>query len=134
MEISGPCSGGAGEDGVLEGLWFDSATEACQVWVLVEPGWVGVQVTYRRSHLVDSSRHELSQAHERVWGEGGGLFIVRRGVGGGGPVLEEHVPSTATKGLVGSLHERWGRGMIVPGGGVLVTREGGVRGPLVVVG
>jgi len=75
-EVSGFRSGRAGEDGVLEGLWMDSAAGACQVWVLVEPGGVGGHLAFRCSHLVDPSRHELSQAHEKVWGESGGVFIV----------------------------------------------------------
>ena len=51
--------GRAGVEGVLEELWFDLAAGAGQVWVLVEPGGVGGQIAFRRSHLVDSSSYEL---------------------------------------------------------------------------
>jgi len=54
---------------------------------------VGGQVAFRRSDLVDSSRHEFTQAHEGVGVEGGGVVVIR---GCGvlfGPVLEEHSPS-----------------------------------------
>jgi len=44
-----------------------------------------------------------------VWGERGGVVVV----GGGGrvvcPVLEEHIASTVSEGLVGLSHERRGR-------------------------
>ena len=59
QELSDPCSGGAGEDGVLERFWFNSAAGAGQFRVLVEPGGMGSQIALARSHLVDSPCHKL---------------------------------------------------------------------------
>ena len=79
---------------MLERFGFDFAQWAGEVGVFLGPGWVGGQVAFPCSHLVDSPRHELSQAHEGVGGEGGGVVVVR----GCGvifdPVLEKHVPSS----------------------------------------
>jgi len=61
---------------VLEGFWLSSTARASWVWVLVKPGGVGGQVALSRTHLVDPSCHKLPQAHERVWGEGGGVLVV----------------------------------------------------------
>ena len=36
-EVPDPCASGAGEDGVLEGVWSGSTVGAGQVWVLVAP-------------------------------------------------------------------------------------------------
>jgi len=79
---------------VLECLGFGLAPWAGGVGVFVGPGRVGGQIAFRRPHLVDPSRYELSQAHEGVGGERGGVIVV-----GGcgvlfGPVLEKHVPSS----------------------------------------
>ena len=79
---------------MLERFRFDLAPWASEVGVFVRPGWVGGQVTFRRSHLVDSSCHKLSQAHEGVGGECGGVFVVRGCWVFFGPVLEKHVPSS----------------------------------------
>jgi len=63
---------------VLERFGFDLAPWTREVGVLVGPGWVGGQVAFPRSHLVDSPRHNLSQAHEGMGGEGGGVVVVGR--------------------------------------------------------
>jgi len=56
---------------------------------------------------MDSSRHKLSQPHKGVWGDGGGVFVVRgRGIVSD-PILEEHVPSAGLEGLVGFSLEIW---------------------------
>jgi len=56
---------------------------------------------------MDSPRHRLPQPHKGVWGEGGGIFVVRgRGVVGG-PVLDEHVPTAGPESLIGFSHEIW---------------------------
>jgi len=104
-EALGPCSGGAGEDGLLEHSRFGCTVGASQVWVLVEPGEVGGQVALCGSDWVDSSCHKFPQTHERVWGEGGEVFIVRGCRGISGPLLEEHVPRAGSKGLVGLSNE-----------------------------
>jgi len=96
--------GRAGKDGVLEGLWFSSAAGAGKVWVLIEPRGVCGQVALCRSHLVDSPCHELSEAHEGVWGKVGGVVVVGGCGGVDGPILEEHVPSSGSQRLVGSFH------------------------------
>ena len=49
-------------------------------------------------------------------GEGGGVVVVGGCGGVVGPVWEEHVPSAASKGLVGLSHELWG-GYVRPGRG-----------------
>jgi len=54
---------------------------------------------------VDPSRHELTQAHEGVGGEGRGVLVVGRSGVFFGPVLEEHVPSSGSQRLVGLSHE-----------------------------
>ena len=94
---------------MLEGLWFASASRAGYVGALVEPGGVGGQVALCRSHLVDPTCHELPQAHEGLWGEGGGVLVVWGSGRIGGLVLEEHVPSAGPEGLVGLFHELGGR-------------------------
>jgi len=103
--VSVSIPGRTGEDGVLEGFWFSSAAGAGKVWVLIEPGGVCGQVAFCRSHLVDSPCHELSKTHEGVWGKGGGVVVVGGCGGVDGPILEEHVPSSDSKYLVGSFHE-----------------------------
>ena len=40
-----------------------------------------------------------------MWGKGGGVFVVRVCGGIGGPVLEEHVVSAGSEGLVGLIYE-----------------------------
>ena len=65
-----------------------------EVGVFIGPGRVGIQIAFRRSHLMDSSCHKLPQAHKGMGGEGGGVVVV---AGCGvffGPVLEEHEPSS----------------------------------------
>ena len=110
-EISDPCAGRAGENGVLEGLWSSPASWAGRVRVLVEPRGEGSQVALCCSHLVDPSCHKLSQPYEGVVGERGGVFLVRvRGVVGS-PVLGEHVLSAGPEGLVGLPHEVWRRNL-----------------------
>jgi len=70
---------------------------------------VGGQVTFCRLHLVDFSHYELPWTHEGVEGVGGGVLVVRGRGGIGGPVLEEHLPSSRSQRLVGFSHEiRWG--------------------------
>jgi len=105
QEASDLCAGRAGEDGVREGLWSSLAPWAGWVRVLVEPRGVGGQVALCRSHLMDSAGHKLRQPHKGVWGEGGGVFVVRGGGIVGAPVLDEHVPSAGPQGLVGFSHE-----------------------------
>jgi len=85
---------------------------------------VGGQVTLRRPHLMDPPCHKLSQPHEGVWGKGGGVFVVwGRGIVCD-PVLDEHVPSAGSEGLVGFSHEvRWGNISSGWGGGVKYKRK-----------
>ena len=103
-----PGAGGAGEDGVLEGFWFNFARGAGQVCVLVQPGGVGGQVALRHRHLVNSPGHERLESHEGVWREGRGVLVV----GGCGvisdPISEEHVSGAGQKGLIRPAHEVWG--------------------------
>jgi len=54
---------------------------------------------------VDSSCHELPQAHERVGGEGGRVLGVGGCGGISGPVLKEHLLSAGSKSLVGPPQE-----------------------------
>ena len=105
-----------------EAFWFDPASGAGCVGILIKPGGVGGQVAFRRSHLVDSSCHKLPQTQERVRGEGGGIVVVWGSGLVGGPVLEEHVPSVVLKGLVGFSHK-------LGGGGFRFLAEGGCGGP-----
>jgi len=81
---------------VLERFGFDLAPWTGKDGVLIGPRWVGGQVAFSRSHLVDPPRHKLSQAHEGVGGEGGGVVIVRRCWVFFGPFLEEHAPSSGS--------------------------------------
>ena len=81
---------------MVEGDWFDPASGAGWVGVLVEPGRVGGQVAFRHSHLVDPCCHKLRQTHEKMRGEGGGIVVVLGSGYGSGQVLEEHVPSAAS--------------------------------------
>jgi len=73
---------------------------------------------------VDASCHELPHTHQGVWGEAGGVLVVRGCGGFGGPILEEHVPCPSLKSLVGISHEFLG-GNVSPGwgGGVQDERE-----------
>ena len=97
---------------------FDPASRAGSVGVLVEPGGVGGQVAFRRSHLVNPSCSKLPQTHERVRGEGGRIVVVWGSGCVGGPVLEVHVPSACSKDLVGFSHELgWGDFQSQRGGG-----------------
>jgi len=98
---------------MLEGLWFDSTSGTGCVRVVVEPGGVGGQVAFCRSHLMDPSCHKPSWTHERMRGEGGGIVVVWGSGRIGSPVLQEHVPSTVSQGLLGFSHEL-GRGFLSP--------------------
>jgi len=55
----GPC-----EDGVFESLRFQTAVGAGGIGLGGPLGWVCCPVVFPGSHLVDGSRHELTQAHE----------------------------------------------------------------------
>jgi len=79
--------------------------------------------------LKDSPCHELPQPHEGVWGEGGGVFVVQGCWGVDGPVLEEHVPSAGSEGLVGLSHEFLGGMFVLGGSGACRTRGRHVRPP-----
>jgi len=79
---------------VLERFRFGLAPRTGEVGVFVGPGWVGGEVTFRRSDLVDPPCHKLSQAHKGVGGECGAVFVVRGCWVFFGPVLEKHVPSS----------------------------------------
>jgi len=119
QEVSDPGSGGAGNDGVLAGLWFRLAAGAGRGWLFNKPGVVGGEVTPCRSHWVDSCRHELPQLLERVRGEEGRVFVVAGGGGVGGPLLEEHLLRAGSKSLIGYFHDIWL-------GNVHSGREGGM--------
>ena len=131
--ISDPCEGKAAEDGVLEGRWSSPASWAGQVRILVEPHRVGSQEAFCCSHLLDPPCQKLLQPHKAVWGEGGGVFVVRGCGIVGSQVLDEHVPSVGPEGLVGPPHEvwwrnirsRWGGGRVVQGGSVCALFVGG---------
>jgi len=56
---------------------------------------------------MDSARHKLTQPHKRVWGEGRGVLVVRGCRVVGDPVLDEHVSSAGSEGLVRLSHEVW---------------------------
>jgi len=101
---------------VLKGLWSGLALWTGWVRVLVKPRGVGGKVALCRSHLVDSSRHELAQPHKGVWGTGGGVIVVRGCRIVGDPVLDGHVLSASPEGLVGFSHEIRG-GDVCPGWG-----------------
>jgi len=55
-----------------------------------------------------------------VQGEGGEVFVVRGRGGLGGPILEEHVPSSGSARLVGSAHE-------IRGGNICAGRVRGMQ-------
>jgi len=56
---------------------------------------------------MDSTRHELTQPHKGVWGEGGGVLVIRGCRVVSDPVLDEHVLSAGSEGLVSLSHEVW---------------------------
>ena len=82
-------TGPAVEDGVFEGLGGKPAPRTEGGEIAIEPGRVSGQVAFAGPHLVDSTRQELGETHERVWGQRGceGVPIGRRGQGG--PLAEE---------------------------------------------
>ena len=96
-------------DSILEGVWSGSALGAGCVGVIVEPGGVGGQLAFSCLHLVDSSCQKLPQTHKGVWGEGGGVFVVRGGGCISVLVLEEQVPNVVPECTVRLSHELWGR-------------------------
>jgi len=68
---------------------------------------------------MDSSRHKLTQSQKGVWGDGGGVLVVRERRIVSDPVLDEHVPSAGPEGLVdSSLEIWWGNVRSRRGGGV----------------
>ena len=111
---------------MFERLWLILAAKAGCVRILVEPGGVGGQRALRRSHLLDSPPHKLSQAYGVGRGGGGRVLVIRGGGCIGGQVWEDHVSGTTLEGLVGFLHEikggecsfQVGRGDVKPGGTV----------------
>jgi len=112
---------------MLEGLVSDPASGAGWVGIIVEPGAVGGQVAFSYSHLVDPPCHKLLQSYKRVWGEGGGLFVIRGSGCIGGLVLEEHVPGTVPECPVCSSHEHRGRDLCRGRGGTCRTSGKRVR-------
>jgi len=82
-----------------------SRTVACCVEVVIEPAGMGGQVASSCSHLVNPTRHEFPWTHKWVWGEGGGVLVVRGRGRISNPVLEKHVPSMVPEGPVGLCHE-----------------------------
>jgi len=80
---------------------------ACSQMVLVEPGSGGGQIAFLGPYLVNPPYYKLSQSHEGVWEERGGV-----GVGGGCgvfgcPLFEEQGLSPSSERVVGPSHE-WG--------------------------
>jgi len=61
---AGALSRGACEDSVFERLWFQTAAGAGCISLGGPPPGVCHQVAFPGSHLVDSSCHELAQAHK----------------------------------------------------------------------
>ena len=58
---------GAAENGVTECLRLVPAQGAQLGVSSIEPGGVGSQVAFLRTHLMNAAGHKLPQAHERVW-------------------------------------------------------------------
>jgi len=79
FEVPDSGAGRAGQHGVLKRFSFSVASRAGCIGILVVPRGVGHEVAFRRSHLVDSSSHELPLPHEGVWGKGRVIVIVRGG-------------------------------------------------------
>jgi len=71
-----PLSGEACEDGVLERLGFKTTSGAGGVGIGGPRGWVGGQVAFAGSHLVDSACYELVQAHEGPWVQDGEVVVL----------------------------------------------------------
>jgi len=65
-KCAGALSRGACEDGVFESLGFQTAAGAGGIGLGGPPGRVCCKIAFPGSHQVESSRHELTQTHERT--------------------------------------------------------------------
>jgi len=74
---------------MLEGFRHQAATGAGGIGVGGPPGWMGGQITFAGSHLVDSARNEGAQAHKRPQRQRGRVQVVPWGREKGGPLSEE---------------------------------------------
>ena len=94
---------------MLEGFRFQAVAGVGGIGIGGPPGWVGGQVTFSGSHLVDSPGHELAQAHERPRVQCGRVRVVPRGREKGGPLHEECLSYSLLQGGVGAVHQALGR-------------------------
>jgi len=67
------------------------------------------QIAFSGSHLVDSSRNELAQAHEGPRGQSGRVQVVPRGPEKGGPLRVEFLSYPLFQGGIGVVHQGLGR-------------------------
>jgi len=98
---------------VFEHRRFKSAAGAGGIRIGGPPGWVGGQVTFASSHLVDPPGYELAQAHEGSWVQGGEVVVIPWCREETGPLHEEGIPAPLLQGGVGVIHQgprRDGRG------------------------
>jgi len=91
---------------VVKGLWFQAATGEGPVGVKQPPGRVGGQVAFPGSHLVDSSGHKLTQAHEGLRVQSGGVEVVPCSREEAGPLIEKGFPYSFLQGGVCVVHQR----------------------------
>ena len=91
---------------MLERLRFQAAAGAGGVRVGGPPSGVSGQVTLPGSHLVDSSRGELVEPHERARIQGGRVIVIVIARGGkeAGPLIKEGLSHSLPQGGVGVRH------------------------------
>ena len=98
---------------MFERLRFKTAAGAGGIGIGGPPGWVGGQVTFAGSHLVDPPGYEFSQTHEGSWVQGGEVVVIPWCREETGPLREEGLPDPLLEGGVGVIHQgarRDGRG------------------------
>jgi len=97
--------GRACEDSVFNGLWFKTAAGAGGMGIGGPSCWVGGQVTFAGSLLVDPSSYELAQTHEGPWTQGGEVVVIPWSWEETGPVHREGLSDCLLQVGVGVVHQ-----------------------------
>ena len=101
--------GGAGQDGVFEGLRGLRAQRAGCVGVRIAPRGVSREIAFPRAHLVYPACNELAQAHEGMGARRGWKGVIRGGWDSRPLGKEVFLSSQLEAGIGGDNPRNWGQ-------------------------